>query len=128
MTDSRVGALLRDRGVGTDLSVSEAHTLCGVSETTIRNLMRGTTKTISEAVLAKIADGLGINRDLLQRARLIDLGYMQVESGSSVAEALEKIRGLSLRDRDTVLVELAQMQRQARATDQAMRDRAASAE
>ena len=127
MPDSRVAALLRSYGVPTHLSVRQASRRCGVAPETISKIMRGETQLVRKSNLDKIAAGLGIPRDLLERESLADAGYLQAAGGSSLAEALAQIQGLSARDLATVQVEIGRMQ-QARAAEQEMRDAAASAE
>jgi transcriptional regulator with XRE-family HTH domain len=127
MPDSRVAALLRAYGVPTDLSVREAARRCGVAPETINKIMRGETKMIRKSNLDKIANGLGIPPDLLERERLADVGYLQAAAGSNLAEALAQLQGLSAHDLATVQIEIGRMQ-QARAAAQEMRDPAGSAE
>lgn len=127
MADSRVAALLRSYGVLTHLSVRQAARDCGVAPETISKIMRGETKMIRKSNLDKIAKGLGIPLDLLERERLADAGYLQASAGSNLAEALAQLQGLSAHDLATVQVEIGRLQ-QARAAAQEMRDPAASAE
>lgn len=131
MSDSKIAALLRDRGGveprlevrleakrrgHTLLSVRQAAKRCGVSPTTISKLMNGETRDIRKSNLDKIADGLGINRNVLERASLADAGYLQATSGSSLAEALAQLQGLSSHDLAAVQIEIGRLQ-QARATE-----------
>ena len=110
MSDSKVAALLRTYGVTADLSVRQAAKRCGVSPTTMSKLMQGETRQIRRSNLDKIADGLGISRDLLERASLADAGFLQAASGSSLAEALTQIQGLSPGDLAAVQIEIGRLQ------------------
>jgi transcriptional regulator with XRE-family HTH domain len=122
MPDSRVAALLRRRaGVDTPrLSIRAAAARCNVSPQTMSKIMRGEITRLRDSTVDKIVRGLGIDRDLLEGAILVDAGLVQSATGSTLYETLERIQGLSPRDRATVLVELAQMQ-QADAVEQEMR-------
>lgn len=128
MPDSRVAELLRSYGVTTRLSMRRAAQQCGVSPATISKLMRGETRRIRKSNLDTIAGGLGIPRDLLERASLADAGYLQAASGSSLAEALAQIQGLSAGDLATVQVEIGRMQQARAAAEQGRRGAGSSAE
>lgn len=128
MPDSRVAALLRSHGVTTRLSMRRAARLCGVSPETISKLMRGETLRIRKSNLDKIAGGLGISRDLLERESLADAGYLQAASGSSLAEALAQIQGLSARDLATVQVEIGRLQQTRAEPEEGTRNAGSSAE
>jgi transcriptional regulator with XRE-family HTH domain len=128
MPDSRVAALLRSHGVPTRLSMRKAAKRCGVSPETISKLMRGDTRRIRKSNLDKIADGLGIPRDLLERESMVDAGYIQAASGSTVAEVLAQIQGLSSHDLATIQIAIGRMQQARAAAAEEMRGAAAPAE
>jgi transcriptional regulator with XRE-family HTH domain len=127
MPDSRVATLLRSYGVGTRLSEREVARRCNLSPQSVSKIMDGGIARLRKSTLDKLADGLQIPRDLLERESLADAGYLQAATGSSLAEALAQIQGLSARDLATIQIEIGRMQ-QARAAEQEMRDAAASAE
>jgi transcriptional regulator with XRE-family HTH domain len=128
MPDSRVADLLQRYGVGTPrLSVRSAAGRCAVSPQTMSKVMLGKVTRLRSGTLDKISRGLGVPRELLERASLADAGFLQVEGGSDLAEALEHIQGLSAQDLATIQVEIGRMQ-QRRAAEQEMRDAAGSAE
>lgn len=115
MAESRVGELLRAYGVRSHMSVRDAARRCGVSHETVNRIMQplgpDETRAIRKSSLDKIATGLGIPRDLLQREMMADAGFdIRVVSDSSVAEALAQMQGLSARDLATIQIELGRMQ------------------
>lgn len=122
MTQSRVAQLLRAYGVrypderpapGT-MSIREAAKRVGVSRETLARLMRPVEifepRRIRKANLDKIADGLGIPRDLLERENMADWGYAQAAEGSDVAAVLAQLVNLSQADLATLQMEIGRMQ------------------
>jgi hypothetical protein len=121
MPDSRVAALLQRYGVGTPrLSVRAAAGRCDVSPQTMSKVMLGEITRLRSGTIDKISHGLSIPRGLLERASLADAGFLQIESGSDLAEAIERLQGLAPHDLATVQIEIGRMQ-QARAAEQEMR-------
>jgi hypothetical protein len=91
---SQVAALLREYGVGERFSIRRAARECGLSQETMCRLMRpeGDARRIRKSNLDKIADGLGIPRDVLERAMLADWGYTQAVSGVDLKDVLGQVR------------------------------------
>jgi transcriptional regulator with XRE-family HTH domain len=127
MPDSRVAALLKRYGVGTRLSVRAAAGRCGVSPQTMNKVMLGEITRLRSGTIDKISRGLGIPRDLLERASLVDAGFLQIEGGSNLTEVLERLQGLSRHDLAEVQIAIGQMEL-ARAAEQEMRGSPTSAE
>lgn len=123
MTESRIAELLRAYGVGSRMSIREAARQTGLSRETLSRLMRpierGETRRIRKDNLDKIADGLRIPRDLLEREMMADWGYVQAVSHSDVAEVLSQIKDLSPTDLATLQIEIGRLQQaKAREIDQ----------
>jgi transcriptional regulator with XRE-family HTH domain len=115
-SESRIAALLRAYGVGVDggMSIRQAAAKTGLSRETLSRLMRpigtGSVRRIRKDNLDKIAGGLGIPRDLLEREMMADWGYAQAISSSTVAEVLSQIQGLSAPDLAALQIEIGRMQ------------------
>jgi transcriptional regulator with XRE-family HTH domain len=119
---SRIADLLHSYGVrrpgdpakaGT-MSIRQAAEKVGVSRETLSRLMRplkeGETRRIRRSNLDKIADGLGIPRDLLERENMADWGYAQAIEGSDIAAILAQIRDFSVSDLAALQGEISQIQ------------------
>lgn len=112
--ESRIAALLRKYGVGNTISIRAAATKIGISRETLSRLMRpldsGETRRIHKGNLDKIADGLGIPRDLLEREMLADWGWAQAVTGSDVAEVLSQIQGMTQVELAQLVTEIGRLQ------------------
>ena len=113
--DSRIALLLRSYGVGTPrMSIRQAAVKTGLSRETLSRLMRplkpGETRRIRKSNLDKIADGLGIPRDLLEREMMADWGYAQAVEDSDIAAVLAQIRDFSLSDLVALQQEITRIQ------------------
>lgn len=111
---SRIAELLRAYGVGETISIRAAATKIGLSRETLSRLMRpldaGETRRIHKTNLDKIADGLGIPRDLLEREMMSDWGYAQAVTGSDVAEVLSQIQGMTQNELAQLVTEIGRLQ------------------
>jgi transcriptional regulator with XRE-family HTH domain len=112
---SRIAELLRSYGVGSaELSIRQAAIKTGLSRETLSRMMRplkeGETRRIRKANLDKIADGLGIPRDLLEREMMADWGYAQAVEGNDIAAILAQIRDFSLADLAELQGEISRIQ------------------
>lgn len=110
---SRVAALLESYGVGTRISIRAAAKLTGLSHETISRLMRPTTdpRRIRTANLDKLANGLGIPRDLLEREMMHDWGYAQAAEGpDSEAEVLAMLRDFTPAELASLQQKISEMQ------------------
>lgn len=123
MSESRIARLLHAYGVrrpgdpredGT-MSIREAAEKTGVSRETLGRLMRPLdpreTRRIRKVNLDKLADGLGIPRDVLEQENLADWGYVQAVEASTVANVLSQIHGLGDTDLTTLQMEISQLLR-----------------
>lgn len=115
MTESRIANLLRSYGVGSkSMSIRQAALKTGLSRETLSRLMRpletGETRRIRKDNLDKIADGLGIPRDLLEREMMADWGYSQAVNGSDIADVLAQLQGFSPADLAQLQMEISRMQ------------------
>lgn len=114
MSESRIGQLLRAYGVGDQMSIRQAAIKTGLSKETIARLMRplgtGETRRIRRRNLDKLADGLGISRDLLERAMMADWGYVQSASDTDVAGVLAQVVDFSPTDLVKLQMEIARLQ------------------
>ena len=113
--DSRIALLLRSYGVGSpQMSIRQAAVKTGLSRETLSRLMRplkpGETRRIRKSNLDKIADGLGIPRDLLEREMMADWGYAQAVEDSDIAAVLAQIRDFSLSDLVALQGEISRIQ------------------
>lgn len=120
MYESRIARLLQKHGVrlpddpvtpGT-MSIREAAEKTGISAESLRQLVTMKSqraRRVRKATLDKIAAGLGVPRDVLERAALVDAGYIQAAEDDEVTAVLTQIRGLSLDDLSTVLIEAARL-------------------
>jgi hypothetical protein len=97
---TEVGRLLRQYGVGNGISVREAGRRTGVSYETIAKMMRPgvPSRHTRPGNLDKLAAGLKIPRDLLERAMLIDRGHLQAAGPQPVADLLSAAQELSAAD------------------------------
>lgn len=114
MSESRIGRLLRAYGVGERMSIRQAAIKTGLSKETIARLMRpldtGETRRIRRRNLDKLADGLGIRRELLEQAMMADWGYVQSASDTDVAGVLAQITDFTPSDLVTLQMEIARLQ------------------
>lgn len=114
MTESRIARVLRSYGVGERFSIRQAAVRTGLSRETLSRLMRplesGETRKIRAENLDKIADGLGIPRDLLEREMMADWGYVQAATDSDVSGVLSQIYGWTQPDLVTLQLEIARLQ------------------
>ena len=114
MTESRIAHRLRAYGVGERFSIRDAAKRTGLSRETISRLMRPVehqeTRRIRSENLDKIADGLGIPRDLLEREMMADWGYVQAVTDSDVAGVLSQITDFSPTDLARLISEIARIQ------------------
>lgn len=115
MTESRIAHLLRAYGVGGDnMSIRQAARETGLSRETLSRLMRPLeakeTRRIRSENLDKIADGLGIPRELLEREMMADWGYVQAATDSDVAGVLSQITDFPAGDLVRLQIEIGRMQ------------------
>lgn len=114
MTESRIARLLRAYGVGETMSIRQAAIRTGLSRETLSRLMRpleaAETRRIRSENLDKIADGLGIPREVLQREMMADWGYVQSVTDSDMNAVLAQIVDFSPRDLATLQMEIARLQ------------------
>lgn len=122
MTESRIAAVLRAYGVRRrddppspdTMSIRDAEKKTGVSRETIARLMRplesNERRRIRADNLRKLAEGLGIPLDLLERENLADWGYVQAVEESDLATLQAQLRELSPEDLVKLQIEISHMQ------------------
>ena len=113
---TRVAALLRYYGVGPGLRYSgrKAAEMCGVSYETISRLMRpapARPRKMQRAIMEKIAAGLDIPVDLLDREMMADWGYKQTVTGSDIGDVLSQLVNFTPRELAELQMEIARMQK-----------------
>lgn len=102
MTDrTRLAKLLRSYGVGTRMSVRKAATVTGVSRQTLINIMNAkpgdsaNMRQRRQASLRKIAVGLDIPFELIEREAMADWGLIKTASDETVQGVLGQLQGLA---------------------------------
>lgn len=113
---SEIARLLAAAGVGSSLSYRAAARLTGLSHGTIERLYKSahiaTThhRPPREETLNKLSSLPGLNNNQLQRALLIDLGYLHPNQGNSLLiDILMKIVMLSPMEQKQLMAELARI-------------------
>lgn len=114
MTESRIARLLRAYGVGETMSIRQAAARTGLSRETLSRLMRpleaAETRRIRSENLDKIADGLGIPREVLQREMMADWGYVASVTDSDMNAVLSQIAHFTPMDLVRLQMEIARLQ------------------
>ncbi len=97
---TRLANLLRSYGVGTRMSVRKAAVVTGVSRQTLINIMNaepGSSSNMRQArraSLRKIAEGLDIPFDMVEREAMADWGLIKTVSAETVNGVLAQLQEL----------------------------------
>lgn len=98
---TRLAKLLRSYGVGTRMSVRKAATVTGVSRQTLINIMNAkpgdsaNMRQRRQASLRKIAAGLDIPFELIEREAMADWGLIKTVSDETVQGVLGQLQALA---------------------------------
>lgn len=99
------------------MSVREAARITGVSRQTLINVMKAQPNdviTITEQrrnTLRKIADGLKIPWEIMERAAMIDHGLVKTASAANVAAVVDQLMGFDAGDLARLQAEISRIQR-----------------